>query len=100
MPADLARKLPRYDAIPAVRIGQLARDERVRGQGVGELLLADAVRRMLGAAAVGRGVRDRRRHQGRYCHCVLSPVWLSAVPPPPEAVVPADLERARGAGSD
>jgi GNAT superfamily N-acetyltransferase len=50
LPADLARKLPRYDAIPAARIGRLARDERVRGQGVGEVLLADAVRRILGAA--------------------------------------------------
>jgi GNAT superfamily N-acetyltransferase len=47
---DLPRKLPRYDAIPAARIGRLARDERVRGQGVGELLLADAVRRILSAA--------------------------------------------------
>jgi GNAT superfamily N-acetyltransferase len=50
LPTDLARKLPRYDAIPAARIGRLARDERVRGRGVGELLLADAVRRILGAA--------------------------------------------------
>jgi GNAT superfamily N-acetyltransferase len=50
LPTELARKLPRYDAIPAARIGRLARDERVRGQGVGELLLADAVRRILGAA--------------------------------------------------
>lgn len=51
LPAELARKLPRYDAIPAARIGRLARDERVRGRGVGELLLADAVRRILGAAS-------------------------------------------------
>jgi len=50
LPADLARRLPRYDAIPAARIGRLAREVRVRGQGVGELLLADAVRRILGAA--------------------------------------------------
>ncbi|MGH6897924.1 MAG: GNAT family N-acetyltransferase [Geminicoccaceae bacterium] len=50
LPEDIARKLPRYDAIPAARIGRLARDERARGQGVGELLLADAVRRILGAA--------------------------------------------------
>jgi GNAT superfamily N-acetyltransferase len=50
LPEDLARKLPRYDAIPAARIGRLGRDQRVRGQGMGELLLADAVRRILGAA--------------------------------------------------
>ena len=51
IPEDLARKLPRYDAIPAGLIGRLARAERVRGQGIGELLLADAIKRILG---VGR----------------------------------------------
>jgi ribosomal protein S18 acetylase RimI-like enzyme len=49
LPEQLAHKLPRYDAIPAALIGRLARDERVRGQGVGELLLADAIHRVLGA---------------------------------------------------
>ena len=49
LPEEIARKLPRYDAIPAARIGRLARDERARGRGVGELLLADAIRRVLRA---------------------------------------------------
>jgi len=49
VPEALARKLPRYDKIPAALIGRLARAERVRGQGVGELLLADAIGRILGA---------------------------------------------------
>lgn len=49
IPDELARKLPRYDAIPAALIGRLARDERTRGRDVGELLLADAIRRILGA---------------------------------------------------
>lgn len=49
LPEDVARKLPRYEAIPAVLIGRLARDERVRGQGMGELLLTDAIRRVLQA---------------------------------------------------
>jgi len=49
LPDGLAGKLPRYDAIPAALIGRLARDERVRGQGIGDLLLADAVKRILGA---------------------------------------------------
>jgi GNAT superfamily N-acetyltransferase len=49
LPAELAQKLPRYSAIPAALIGRLARDERVRGQGVGELLLADAIQRVLNA---------------------------------------------------
>jgi ribosomal protein S18 acetylase RimI-like enzyme len=47
---EIARKLPRYDGIPAALIGRLARDIRVRGKGVGELLVADAVRRILSAA--------------------------------------------------
>ena len=38
--------LPRY-AIPAALIGRLARDVRFRGQGVGELLLRDALNRCL-----------------------------------------------------
>lgn len=50
LPDDLAGRLPRYDAIPAALIGRLARDLRVRGQGVGDLLLADAVTRILGAS--------------------------------------------------
>lgn len=49
LPEEVARKLPRYDAIPAALIGRLARDVRVRGQAIGELLVADAVRRSLGA---------------------------------------------------
>jgi ribosomal protein S18 acetylase RimI-like enzyme len=53
LPEEIARKLPRYDAIPAALIGRLARDERVRGRGIGELLLADAIHRILGA---GRSV--------------------------------------------
>jgi len=51
VPAEYAKRLPRYDAIPAALIGRLARDERVRGEGVGDLLLADAIRRILGAAS-------------------------------------------------
>lgn len=47
LPDAIARKLPRYDVIPAALIGRLARDVRVRGQGIGELLLADAISRVL-----------------------------------------------------
>lgn len=49
LPEEVAHKLPRYDAIQAALIGRLARDQRVRGRGLGELLLADAIRRILGA---------------------------------------------------
>jgi ribosomal protein S18 acetylase RimI-like enzyme len=50
LPPELAGKLPRYRALPAALIGRLARHVRARGQGAGELLLADAVTRILGAA--------------------------------------------------
>jgi hypothetical protein len=36
LPEEVARKLPRYDGVPAALIGRLARDSRVRGRGVGE----------------------------------------------------------------
>jgi ribosomal protein S18 acetylase RimI-like enzyme len=51
LPEEIARKLPRYDdGVPAALIGRLARDARMRGKGLGDLLVADAVRRILGAA--------------------------------------------------
>ena len=50
LPPENAKRLPRYDAIPAALIGRLARDEKVRGEGVGDLLLADAIRRVIGAS--------------------------------------------------
>ena len=50
LPDSLAHKLPRYDEIPAALIGRLARHERARGAGVGDLLVADAVKRVLSAA--------------------------------------------------
>ena len=50
VPVEISRKLPRYDEIPAALIGRLARDERVRGKGIGELLLTDALRRILDAS--------------------------------------------------
>jgi GNAT superfamily N-acetyltransferase len=39
------KKLPRYPTVPATLIGQLARDLRFRGMGVGEFLLMDALKR-------------------------------------------------------
>ena len=50
LPPEHAKRLPRYDLIPAALIGRLARDQRVRGEGIGALLVADAVRRVLDAA--------------------------------------------------
>jgi GNAT superfamily N-acetyltransferase len=45
LPADVARKLPRYPLIPATLLGRLAVDRRYRGQGIGEFHLMDALRR-------------------------------------------------------
>lgn len=50
LPSHLARKLPRYEAIPAALIGRLARAREARGSGLGDLLLADAITRVLAAA--------------------------------------------------
>ena len=66
LPDQFARKLPRYDAIPAVRIGRLARATSVSGPGMGALLLADAIRRILsivrsvGVFAIVVDAKDQR----------------------------------------
>jgi ribosomal protein S18 acetylase RimI-like enzyme len=45
-------KLPRYPSVPAVLIGWLGRDLAFRGQQVGEMLLADAITRLVAAPIV------------------------------------------------
>lgn len=45
LPADLTKRLPRYPAVPAARLGRLAVDSRFTGQKLGSVLLADAVMR-------------------------------------------------------
>src|SRR4026207_1899423 len=47
LPADVAKKLPRYPLIPATLLGRLAVDRRYPGQGIGEFLLLDALHRAL-----------------------------------------------------
>lgn len=49
LPADMRRKLPRYAAVPAIRMGRLAVDASFQGQGLGGVLLVDAMRRSAGA---------------------------------------------------
>lgn len=39
------KKLPRYPDVPTALLGRLARDLRFRGDGVGELMLLDALKR-------------------------------------------------------
>lgn len=47
LPDDLARKLPRYPQLPVTLLGRLAVDRTAKGQGLGEHLLMDALRRSL-----------------------------------------------------
>ena len=47
MPHDIARKLPKYPIVPATLIGRLAVSTAFRGQGLGEMLLMDALHRSL-----------------------------------------------------
>jgi GNAT superfamily N-acetyltransferase len=64
LPEALARRLPRYETVPAILIGRLAVDRRYRGQGLGRLLLVDALLRSLaisqqvGAMAVVVDAKD------------------------------------------
>jgi hypothetical protein len=45
LPEEFTRKLPRYPHLPATLLGRLARDLRFKGQGIGNLLMADALHR-------------------------------------------------------
>lgn len=47
LPDDLRRKLPRYPTVPVVRIGRLAVDVRHDGKGLGSILVANAIGRVL-----------------------------------------------------
>lgn len=49
LPADKAKKLPRYPTVPAVRMGRLAVDRDFKGMGLGGALLADALDRAMRA---------------------------------------------------
>jgi predicted GNAT family N-acyltransferase len=71
IPLELIKQLnlPRYDRIGATLIGRLARDLTRRGQGVGELLLLDALKRALAmsrdiaSAAVVVDAKDNKAHR-------------------------------------
>ena len=45
LPPAIAKKLPRYPSVPAVRMGRLAVDRGFKGQGLGSALLGDALER-------------------------------------------------------
>jgi predicted N-acetyltransferase YhbS len=66
IPEALARKLPRYPELGATLLGRLARDDAWRGEGIGSLLLIDALRRSArlsdeaGAVVVVTDPKDQR----------------------------------------
>lgn len=47
LPASMVKNLPRYPTLPATLLGRLAVHDAHRGQGLGGLLLIDALRRCL-----------------------------------------------------
>lgn len=49
LPEDLIKKLPKHPA-PVARMGRLAVDNSTKGQGLGKLLLVDAMKRILTAS--------------------------------------------------
>lgn len=51
LPDTLARKLTRYPQLPVTLLGRLAVDQSMKGKGIGQFLLMDALRRSLEAAA-------------------------------------------------
>lgn len=52
LPEEIIKKLPRYPVIPATLLGRLAVDVNFQKQGLGELLLMDALYRSLNQANI------------------------------------------------
>ena len=71
LPAEATRKLPRYRAVPTVRMGRLAVDQAFKGQGLGGALLGDALiraaRSEIAAYALVVAAKDEMA-AGFYCH--------------------------------
>ena len=66
LPLDIAKRLPRYPQVPVILLGRLAIAGDRQGQGLGEVLLIDALRRayrqsdQVGAMAVVVDAKDDR----------------------------------------
>jgi GNAT superfamily N-acetyltransferase len=69
VPEELAKKLPRYPELPATLLGRLARDLSFKGQGIGNLLMVDALQRayetssVIGSVAIVTDPKDDRAAQ-------------------------------------
>lgn len=73
LPEKCIKKLPRYPSVPVVRMGRLAVDQAFKGQGLGAILLADGLTRVvrseIAAYAMVVDAKDRTaanfyRHHG------------------------------------
>ena len=51
IPEEIAKKLTRMPDVPATLVGRLARSTAYKGQGIGEILLMDALKRSLANSA-------------------------------------------------
>jgi GNAT superfamily N-acetyltransferase len=66
IPIEISKKFPKYPAVPATLLGRLARHSSTQGQGVGELLLLDALYRALtmseqiASAAIVTDAKDQK----------------------------------------
>jgi predicted GNAT family N-acyltransferase len=52
LPLEFGKKLPRYPRVPATLLGRLAVSSAFQGQGVGKLLLANALGRVLATTSI------------------------------------------------
>jgi len=66
LPAEISGRLPKYPVVPATLLGRLARDVEFRGQGIGPLLMRDALQRSwmhatdIGSVAVVTDPKDAK----------------------------------------
>ena len=54
VPEDLRKRWPKYPYVAALLLGRLAVDSRYQGQGIGDVLLIDALKRVLELGEVAR----------------------------------------------
>ena len=70
IPLAIRKRLPKYPDVPAIRLGRLAVDVSMQGQGLGAELLADAViRSVLNTSAWAIMVVDAKDSQARAFYC-------------------------------
>lgn len=56
LPVEMVKKLPRYPNVPAVLLGRLAVDQDFQKQGLGGILLADAIHRTKRSEVASYGI--------------------------------------------